>query len=161
MNKVSILGTITRDIEIKYTPAGTEIVSFGIAVNEKWKNKEGQIQEKANFFECSAFSATARNINQYFRKGSRILIDGSLDFQSWTSQTGEKRSRVGIKVDRFDFIDRKSDNQGTQQGAPAGGQPAYQAQNNAPAQARPTPAAQPQAAPEIPEIDINMDDIPF
>lgn len=109
MNKVQILATITRDIELKYTQVGSAIANFGVAYNDKWKDQNGQIQEKAHFFEVTAFGKTGENINSFFRKGSRILIDGSLDYQSWVDQNQQKRNRVSIKLNGFDFIDRKSD----------------------------------------------------
>ena len=116
MNKVHILGTITKDIEIKYSQSGSAIANFGIAYNDSWKDQQGQKKEKAHFFDVSVFGKQAETINQYFNKGSRILIEGSLDFQSW-EKDGQKHSRVGIKMSGFSFIDRKSDapQQGQQQ----------------------------------------------
>lgn len=114
MNNVQILGTITRDIELRYTQTGSAIANFGIAYNDKWKDAQGQMQEKAHFFDVSVFGKQAETINQYFTKGSRILIDGSLDFQSW-EKDGNKHSKVSIKMNSFSFIDRKSNNQVNQQ----------------------------------------------
>ncbi len=108
MNKVQILGTITRDIDLKYTQSGSAIANFGIAYNDKWKDQQGNVKEKAHFFDVSVFGKQAETVNQYFNKGSRILIDGSLDFQSW-EKDGQKNSKVSIKMNGFSFIDRKSD----------------------------------------------------
>jgi len=110
MNKVIILGTITRDIELKYTNSGVAIGSFGIAYNEKRKGADGQYTDKAHFFEVVTFGKQAEVVSKFFHKGSRILIEGSLDFQSWQDKSGNKRSKVSIKLNGFDFIDRKSDN---------------------------------------------------
>lgn len=110
MNKVHILGTMTRDCELKYAQSGTAIGNFGIAYNEKRKDQSGNYVDVPMFFDCTAFGKTAENINKFFHKGSRILLDGSLDFQQW-EKDGQKRSKVGIKVYGFDFIDRKSDTQ--------------------------------------------------
>ena len=107
MNNLQILGTITRDIELKYSQSGSAIANFGIAYNDTWKDVNGEKKEKAHFFEVSVFGKQAETINQYFHKGSRILIDGSLDFQSW-EKDGQKNSKVGIKLNRFTFVDRKS-----------------------------------------------------
>jgi len=109
VNKVIIMGVITRDIELKYSQAGKAIGSFGIAYNDKWKDQSGQVQEKAHFFDCSAFGRKAEALQKYFKKGQRILIDGSLDFQQWQDQSGQNRSKVCIKVDNFDFIERKNE----------------------------------------------------
>lgn len=152
MNKVAILGTITRDIELRYAPSGTAIASFSIAHNEKRKGADGQYVDKAHFFEVVAFGKQGEAINQYFRKGSRILIDGSLDFQQWQDQNGNKRSKVSIKLNGFDFIDKKTDN--TQPNQQSYSQP----------QQRPAPKVEvmpPQSNPLPPDIDIDEDEIPF
>jgi len=107
MNKVQILGTITRDIELRYTQSGTAIASLGIAYNEKRKQSDGSYKDYPHFFDVTAFSKKAETINQYFKKGSRILIDGSLSYESWTDQNGAKRSNVSIKLNDFDFIDKR------------------------------------------------------
>ncbi len=111
MNNLQILGTITRDIELKYSQSGAAIANFGIAYNDKWKDSNGELKEKAHFFDVSVFGKQAETINSFFRKGSRILVDGSLDFQSWLDADGQKRSKVSIKMKGFSFIDRKSDEQ--------------------------------------------------
>ena len=113
MNSIQILGTITRDVEIKYAQSGTAIGSFSIAYNEKRKDQSGNYNDVAHFFEVTAFGKTAENIQKYFSKGSRILLQGSLDYQSW-EKDGQKRSKVGIKAMSFDFIDRAEKKQ-TQQ----------------------------------------------
>jgi len=150
MNVVHILGTITRDIDIRYTQGGTAIASFSIAYNERYKNQAGEQIDKSHFFDCTAFGRTAEVINQYFHKGSRILVSGSLDQQTWTAQDGTNRSKVGIKVNAIDFIDKKpSQSNGNGQNT------ANNTNTNAD-----TPPTQ-QNAPKPPEIDINEDEIPF
>jgi len=136
---------MTKDCELKYTQRGTAVGSFGIAWNEKRKDQAGNYTDVAHFFDVTALGKTGDNINKFFGKGSRILIDGSLDFQQW-EKDGQKRSKVGIKVNGFDFIDRKSDAQSNDNYS----QPAPSA-----------PRAAPQPASNIPEIDINEDEIPF
>lgn len=133
MNKVILLGTMTREPELRYTQSGTAICKFGLAYNEKYKNAE-----KTHFFDFIAFGKTAENIQKYFHKGSRILVDGSLDFEQWTDQSGQKRSKVSVKVERFDFIDR--------------------ARQQAQAQAR---YRQPAPQQTVPEVDIDSEEIPF
>lgn len=110
MNRVVLLGNMTRDCELKYAQSGTAIGSFSIAYNEKRKDQSGNYVDVSMFFDCTAFGKTAENINKFFSKGSRILLEGSLDYQSW-EKDGQKRSKVGVKVMSFDFIDRKSDSQ--------------------------------------------------
>ena len=135
MNNIQILGNMTRDCELKYAQSGTAIGSFGIAVNKKIKNQSGGYDDKAMFFDVTAFGKTAENINKYFGKGSRILISGELEFQQW-EKDGQKRSKVGIVCQQFDFIDKKSD-----------------------PQQEPQPMRQP--APSVPVIDIDSGSIPF
>ena len=115
MNNLQILGTITRDLELRYAQSGSAILNFGIAYNDNWKDANGQKQEKAHFFDVSVFGKQAETINQYFNKGSRILIDGSLDFQSW-EKDGQKHSKVGIKLKGFTFVDKRDNSQGASQG---------------------------------------------
>lgn len=152
MNKVQILGTITRDINLTYTQSGSAIANFGIAYNDKWKGQDGQMQEKAHFFDVSVFGKQAEIISQFFNKGSRILIDGSLDFQSW-EKDGQKQSKVGIKMNGFSFIDRKSDGVTTpqQQSYPAQQATAYQP---------PVQQQMPNTPPTLP-IDDEDGGIPF
>lgn len=142
MNKVIILGTMTRDCEIRYTSSGTAIGSFGIAYNEKIKDASGNYVDKAHFFDVTAWGKTAENINKFFTKGSKILIDGQLDYSMW-EKDGKKNTKVGIKVNSFDFVgDKKTNPQNNTQ----------MPKHNAPVQTSPQP---------MPDIDIDDQSIPF
>jgi len=161
MNNVQILGTITRDLELKYTASGTAILSFGIAYNEKYKKQDGSYEDKAHFFDVTAFGKRGETINKYFTKGARILISGSLDFQSWNDNNGQKRSKVSIKLNDFDFIDKNQSNNG-QANYNQPQQPQYQAPQ------QPQPRQQPQVeyqnaqGQQVPHaIDTNEGEIPF
>ncbi len=168
MNTVIILGTITKEIEVKYTQSGAVIASFSVAYNERYKDKTGQQVDKAMFFDVTAFGKQGETINQYFHKGSRILIEGSLDFQSWKTQDGSNRSKVGIKLNGFTFVDRKSDNpqpsQAYPQASPQNNMDDPNRHNGAGAMNRP---AQHQTAPQtVPgsQIPLEIDDdiqLPF
>lgn len=163
MNSVNIIGTITRDIELKYLPSGVAVGKFCIAYNEKIKQNE-QLVDKAHFFDVTAWGKNAENVNRFFHKGKQIGISGSLQFEQWQDQQGQNRSKVSIKLDRFDFIGSRQDdgsNHNTQmQGAssqPAqgygnrtGGESYQQGMNQQPAMNQ-----------SIPEIDIDADEIPF
>ena len=129
MNHVNLIGNITRDIELKYSQGGVAIVKFGVAVNKKVKNQQGGYDDKAMFFDVTAFQKTAENINQYFRKGSKIGVSGELNFEQWEDQQGQKRSKVSIICNQFDFIEKKEDGQQQpqQQQQTQGG---YKAPNN-------------------------------
>lgn len=154
MNKTQLLGTMTRDCEINYTQTGTVIGTFSVAWNEKRKQQDGSYKDTAHFFECTAWGRTAENISKYFHKGSRILIDGRLNFSQW-EKDGQKRSKVDIIVERFDFIDR-SGNKPQQQ---AQQQPQRQAQQ--PPQQPQQQAQQQPRQQQFPEILIDEESIPF
>ena len=114
MNSVSIIGTMVKDADLKYLPSGVAVASFSIAVNQDYKKADGTKVEKISFFEVKSIGKQSEIINQYFHKGSRIGITGSLEQETWANQDGSNRSKVIIKLESFSFIDRKSDNQETQ-----------------------------------------------
>jgi single-strand DNA-binding protein len=125
MNKVILLCNLTRDPQLSYTPAQVPVVDFGVACNKKWKGQDGQMHEEATFVDCRAFKRTAENINQYFHKGSKILIEGELHFSSW-EKDGKKHSKLRVTVYQFDFVDSKGEQQAPQQQQQAPPQiPAY------------------------------------
>jgi len=159
MNKTIILGTITKDIELRYTNTGTAIANFSIAHNKRWTDKNtNERKEKASFFDVQVFGKQAETINQYFRKGSRILIDGELDQQTWKAQDGTNRSKVVINLNGFDFIDKNERNNQPQQYQQP---PAAYAQNGAPVYTEPAPQSRQPQQPNLPEVDIDEDEIPF
>lgn len=104
MNLIILKGNTTRDVELRYLPNGTAIGSFGVAVNRKWKDPDGNQKEEVSFFDVDAWGKTAETIAQWFRKGSPILITGRLKQETWDDkQTSQKRSKVKIVLDRFEF----------------------------------------------------------
>jgi len=106
MNKVYLIGRLTRDPKILNTKTETEIVTFSIAVNRKWKDKNGEQQEKVNFIDCKAFNKTAISINNYFCKGRPICIEGRLELEKWISSTdGTPQNKLKVIVDEFHFVD--------------------------------------------------------
>ena len=106
MNKVYLIGRLTRDPKILNTKTETEIVTFSIAVNRKWKDKNGEQQEKVNFIDCKAFNKTAISINNYFCKGRPICIEGRLELEKWISSTdGTSQNKLKVIVDEFHFVD--------------------------------------------------------
>ncbi len=107
-NRVIIQGNITKDPDLRFLPSGTEVCGFTVAVNERWKDKSGEAKEIVSFIECSCFSATAKNIAQYFKRGSPILLEGKLRQESW-EKDGQKRSTIKVIVDSFSFIGGKVD----------------------------------------------------
>jgi len=106
VNNVTIAGNITRDIEMKFTPGGMGIASFGVAINRKFKDKAtGDMREDVTFVDCDAFGKTAEAMHKYLTKGSPIYIEGRLKLDSWEDkQTGQKRSKLKVVVDNFQFV---------------------------------------------------------
>lgn len=103
-NHAAIGGNLTRDPELRYTPKGTAILSGTVANSRKWRDDQGNLQEEVSFVDFTAFGKTAENIGKYFKKGSTILVSGRIKQDRWDDrQTGQKRSKVLLIVDRFDF----------------------------------------------------------
>lgn len=111
VNNVAIAGNITRDIEMKFTPGGMGIASFGVAINRKFKDKStGEMREDVTFVDCDAFGKTAEAMHKYLAKGSPVYLEGRLKLDSWEDkQTGQKRSKLKVVVENFQFVGSKSD----------------------------------------------------
>ena len=112
-NKVILMGNLTRDPEVRYTSSGTAIAKLGIAINRYWSNKDGQKQEETTFVDVDAFGRQAETIGQYLKKGRPIMVEGRLKLDQWDDkQTGQKRSKLGVVLDRFEFIDSRGEGGG-------------------------------------------------
>ena len=104
-NKVILMGNLTRDPEMRYTPSGTAIAKLGLAVNRVWRDTEGQQKEETTFVDVDAFGKQAETLGQYMQKGRPILIEGRLKLDQWEDKnTGQNRSRLGVVLERFTFI---------------------------------------------------------
>jgi single-strand DNA-binding protein len=103
------MGNMTRDPEVRFLDSGTAICEFGLAVNEKYKTAAGETVEKVHFIDCKAWGKSGENIGKFFEKGKPILVDGSLDFDSWETDDGQKRSKLRVKVRDWCFIPSKAD----------------------------------------------------
>jgi single-strand DNA-binding protein len=146
-NKVLLMGNLTRDPELRYTPKGTAVAQLGLAVNRQWKSESGETKEEVTFVDIDAFGRQAEVIGQYLKKGRPIFIEGRLKLDTWDDkQTNQKRSKLKIVLESFQFLDG---------GRPEGGGGGA----GAPAR-RPAAAADsaPVAEPEPPPVD---DDVPF
>lgn len=111
-NKVILLGNLTRDPELRYLPSNTPVCEFGLAVNHRWRDREGNQREEVCFVDVSAFGRSGETINQYMSKGRPILIEGRLKLDTWTSKDGSKRSRHGVIVENFTFVGSRGDGGG-------------------------------------------------
>jgi single-strand DNA-binding protein len=107
-NKAIIGGRLTRDPELMYTTKGTAITGFSIAVTRTWKSESGEKKEQTSFLDCVAFGGRGETISKHFKKGEPIFISGYLEQQTWDDkQTGQKRSKVVIQVEEFQFVGSK------------------------------------------------------
>jgi single-strand DNA-binding protein len=149
-NKVILAGNLTRDPELRYTPKGTAVAKLGMAINRTWKNEAGETKEEVTFVDIDAFGRTAETIGKYLRKGRPILIEGRLRLDTWEDkQTNQKKSRLGVVLETFQFIDSNRDFEG------GGGARPAQAQ----APGRPVaPPPEPSPESEPPPVE---DDVPF
>ena len=186
-NKVILIGNLTRDVELRYLPSGQALAKCGIATNRRYKDASGMQKDETMFIDITVWGRSAEIANQYLHKGSRVLVEGRLTLEQWTDQSGQKRSKHSVTVENLKMLDRKGENPGGgqesygqngygqggynaqgggygQNAAPQGGYgaPASQPQQGYGAQQQPAPQAQPEPkVPELPEIDIDEDDIPF
>lgn len=146
-NKVILIGNLTRDPELKYTPKGMAIAKLGLAVNRNWRTESGEQREEVTFIDVDAFGKQAETVAQYLKKGRPIMIEGRLKLDQWEDkQSGQKRSKLGVVMETFQFLD-------SGRGGGEGGAEVPRAKAAAPAAA--APAGDPDApAPED-------DDVPF
>lgn len=171
-NKVILVGNLTRDVELRYMPSGNAVATIGMATNRRYKKQDGSQGDDTCFIDVKLFGRTAEVANQYLRKGSKVLIEGKLTYETWSDQTGAKKSRHTVTAESMQMLDTRQESSGgyenhsynnSYQAPQAGGynsaypsQPSYQAPQ------------QPQNAyadnhyqQNIPEINIDDEDIPF
>lgn len=101
LNKALIVGNLTRDPEMRYTPNGQAVCNFGVATNRRWRDKDGNLQEQTEFHNVVAWGKLAEIIPQIFHKGSKIYAEGRLQTRSWEGQDGGKRNRTEIVLENF------------------------------------------------------------
>lgn len=154
LNKVMLIGNLTRDPELRYTPKGTAVAEITLAINRNWTNEQGQKQEDTTFVEVTLWSRQAEIAQQYLTKGSPCYIEGRLQLDSWDDkETGKKRSKLRVIGENFQFLAGK----GGPGGAPQGD--GSQQTSRPPQQQRSAP---PQGASAAPSGDFQEeDDIPF
>lgn len=99
-NMVELIGNITRDPELRFTPSGAAVANFGLAVNRRWRNQQtNEWEEQVSFFDIVCWRELAENVTESLTKGSRVMVSGRLDQRSWETQDGEKRSKVEVVAD--------------------------------------------------------------
>jgi single-strand DNA-binding protein len=159
-NKVILVGNLTRDVELKYTPTGTAIAKFGLATNRTYKdNVTGENKQETMFIDITVFGRSAEIANQYLRKGRKVLIEGRLVLDQWVDNSGQKRSKHSIVAEKVQFMENKpgGDEGGYQQSAPS--------YNQTPQETKQQQMQQQTQNQKLPSIDIDkLDDeeeVPF
>lgn len=144
-NRIILIGNLTRDIELRYLPSSAAIAKGAIASTHKFKKQDGTTEEEVCFLDFTCFGGQASICSKYLKKGSKVLLEGRLVFEQWTTQDGSSRSRHSLRVETMKMLDSK----------PSEGQSSYQAPTQ--------PKQEPQIVYEqtIPEIDIDPDEISF
>ena len=112
-NKVVLVGNLTRDPELKTLPSGSQVARLGLAVNNSYKSKDGNVIEDKLFIDADIFGKQAEAVDQYMSKGSSVLVEGRLRYHTWESQDGTKRSRHDILAQRVVFMGSKSNGSNT------------------------------------------------
>jgi single-strand DNA-binding protein len=150
LNRVLLIGNLTRDPEIRYTPKGTAVAEIGIAINRVFTGEDGEKREEVTFVDVTLWSRLAELAEQYLKKGRPVFIEGRLQLDSWDDkQTGQKRSRLRVIGENLQFL-----------GARGEGEPAGTGGSPAPRRSAPAPAPRPNP-PRDPDLDTEPDDIPF
>lgn len=147
LNKVMIIGRLTRDPESRTTPNGQNVASFGVATNRVWKDKEGNRQEKVEYHNVVSWGRLADICSQYLHKGSRLYLEGRLQTREWEGQDGIKRYRTEIIADNMIMLDTKA-------AAPQVVAPQEPA-------SEPTPESEEETPKEPKEEEVKVEDIPF
>ena len=150
-NKVLLMGNLTRDPEVRYTPKGTAIANIGLAVNRVWTTESGEKKEEVTFVDVEVWGRQAETIGQYMSKGRPIFIEGRLKLDSWDDkETGQKRSKMKVVCEGFQFL-------GAPKGGGTGGEVSEQPPAAKPARSRPAPTPSEEDAP----AGDSDDNIPF
>jgi single-strand DNA-binding protein len=147
LNRVLLIGNLTRDPEVRYTPKGTAVVDIGVAVNRVYSGEDGEKKEETTFVDVTLWGRQAEIAGQYLKKGRPVFIEGRLQLDTWDDrQTGQKRSRLRVVCENMQLLGSRSETEGSPS-----------APRRSPA---PSAPAQKQE-PRDPDLDVEPDDIPF
>lgn len=151
VNQVILMGNLTRDPEVRQTPNGQTVCSFGLALNRSYKGADGDWQEATDFVDIVAWAQLGERVSQYLHKGSRVLVQGRLQYRSW-DQDGQKRSKLDVVANDVTFLDGRDGGEGGSGGSSA---PAPKASSSA------SKKTDDVVIENIGDEPINLDDIPF
>jgi single-strand DNA-binding protein len=119
-NKVILLGNLTRDPELKHVAGNQAVVELGLAVNRRYRTKDNEEREEVTYVDCEAWGRTAEVLKQYLTKGSPIFIEGRLKLDQWESKEGEKRSKIRVVIENFQFVGSRGEGSGSGGGGGGG-----------------------------------------
>ena len=162
LNKVMLIGRLTRDPEARTTPQGTAVTSFSIATSRRWKDQQGNNQEATEFHNVVAWRKLAEICAQYLRKGKQVYLEGYLQTRSWDDQqTNTKKYRTEIVADNMIMLGNAGDSAGNQQSATSNQVAPATSVATAPAFAEPTAGKQAEVSANVSDEEIKIEDIPF
>jgi len=160
-NRVILVGRLTRDPELRYLPSGTAVATFGIATSRTWTDRNtNEKKEEVMFIDVTSFARSAEIVNQYLKKGNKVLVEGRLVLDRWTDQNGQNRSKHTVRADSVQFMETRAEAQNSQSSYNTPQQGNYNPQDQyAKQQNRSSSSAS--GSNNIPEIDIDDEEIPF
>ena len=158
LNKVFLMGNLTRDPELRYTPGGTAVAEFGLASNRKYRTQAGEMQEETTFVDIVVWGRQGENVSQYLSKGRGVFVEGRLQYDSWEGQDGQKRSRIRVVADNVQFLGAPGAGGGGGGGG-GGGRP--EPRRDQRSSGPPPRAPEPSVQEGPPDDDFNLDDVPF
>jgi len=147
LNKVQLIGNLTRDPEVETTPSGQNVATFSVATNRVWTNAQGQKQEAVEYHNIVAWGKLAEICGQYLNKGKKVYVEGRIQTRDWQGQDGVKRYKTEIVIENMIMLDR-------------GGAPGGSSTGGAPASSGPAPSSEPEPV-EPQEEEIKVENIPF
>ena len=153
LNKVLLIGNLTRDPDVKMMTNGRPVCNFGLALNRSYKDSEGNKKDETTFVDVECFGPRAEAVGRFFTKGRAIFVEGRLKLDQWESKEGEKRSAIRVVLDNFEFVDSRQEPQNNQPDVSAtSSEPSTPSQSNSPASNTAVPKS------SDPELD---EDVPF
>jgi len=153
LNKVLLIGNLTRDPDVRMLSNGRPVCNFGLALNRNYKDAEGNRKEEVTFVDVECYGPRAEAVGRFFTKGRSIFVEGRLKLDQWESKEGEKRSAIRVVLDNFEFVDSKQD-----------GQSSVDRQSLSPSNSSPTPQSVPEVSNENSGLSSDPDldeDVPF
>lgn len=159
LNRAQLVGNLTRDPEMRYTPNGQAVCSFSVATNRRWRDKDGNQQDQTEFHNIVAWGKLAEIANQYLKKGNKVYIEGRLQTRSWEGQDGSKKNRTEIVTENMIFLSPKGAST-SEDALPE--ESTSEKVDNKPAESdnkKEKPAAKDEKTDDLDEI--NLDEIPF